>query len=55
MTAAANAELERDAPEQQAFEKTPTARSDARSVRAAKAVPTWHATIPANVIVVAWR
>ena len=26
-----------------------------RSVRAAIAVPTWHATIPRNVIVVAWR
>ena len=34
---------------------TPSARNDARSVRAANAVPTWHATIAANVAVVACR
>ncbi len=35
--------------------KKPTCRNDARSVRAASAVPIWQATIPANVIVVACR
>ena len=35
--------------------RRPTERRDARSVRAAKAVPTWQATMPAKVIVVAWR
>lgn len=30
-------------------------RSDTRSVRAAKAVPTWQATIPRKVVVVAVR
>ena len=34
---------------------TPTERSDARSVRAAKAVPIWQATMAKKVIVVAWR
>jgi hypothetical protein len=34
--------------------RTPTWRSDARSVRAANAVPIWQATMPRNVIVVAW-
>ena len=34
---------------------TPTERSEARSVRAAIAVPIWQATMPANVIVVACR
>jgi hypothetical protein len=33
----------------------PTSRSDADSVREANAVPIWHATIPANVAVVASR
>jgi hypothetical protein len=37
------------------FVRNPTDRSDARSVRAASAVPTWHATMPAKVIVVAAR
>ena len=35
--------------------KTPTERSEARSVRAANAVPICPATIPTNVIVVACR
>ena len=35
--------------------KTPTERSEARSVRAAKAVPIWPATMPRKVIVVACR
>ena len=34
---------------------TPIERSDARLVRAANAVPTWQAVMPANVIVVAAR
>jgi hypothetical protein len=33
--------------------RTPIERSDARSVRAANAVPIWPATIPKKVIVVA--
>jgi len=37
------------------FVKSPTERSEARSVRAATAVPIWQETIPANVIVVARR
>ncbi len=37
------------------LEKTPICRSEARLVRAAKAVPTWQAVIPAKVIVVATR
>ena len=35
--------------------KTPTERSETRSVRAASAVPTWQTTIARKVIVVAWR
>ena len=37
------------------FVKKPTERSEARSVRAANAVPIWQATMPAKVIVVACR
>ena len=37
------------------FESTPIEPSDACVVRAAKAVPTWQAVIPAKVIVVAAR
>lgn len=29
--------------------RSPTRRSEARSVLEAKAVPTWHATMPTNV------
>ena len=47
-------ELEGDAPEQQAVaENTPIERSEARSVRAANAVPIWPTTMPRKVIVVA--
>ena len=35
--------------------KTPTDRSEARSVRAAKAVPIWQTTIEKKVMVVASR
>ncbi len=37
------------------LERTPIERSEARSVRAAKAVPIWPMTIPRKVIVVACR
>ena len=37
------------------FVKTPTERNEARSVRAANAVPIWQATMPRKVIVVACR
>ena len=35
--------------------KKPTARREAASVRAARAVPTWQAAMPAKVIVVAFE
>ena len=35
------------------FDSTPMLNSEARSVRAAKAVPIWQATIPTKVTVVA--
>jgi hypothetical protein len=47
--------LRGDPGEQSGSEKTPTDRSDARSVRAAKAVPTSARTKDRNVIVVACR
>jgi hypothetical protein len=37
------------------LDSNPMENREARSVRAAKAVPIWQATIPAKVIVVAWR
>ena len=46
-------ELEGDAPEQQGLLNAPTERSEARSVRAGKAVPIWPAIMPRKVIVVA--
>jgi hypothetical protein len=41
--------------ESRLFEKIPISLNEARLVRAAKAVPTWQAVIPAKVIVVAAR
>ncbi len=43
-------------PEQPSgWKKTPISRGDARLVRAANAVPTWQAVMPAKDIVVATR
>ena len=43
------------APSRYRLENTPTERSEAWLVRTANAVPTWQATMPSQVTVVAWR
>ncbi len=53
MSAAAKAISNRMPQSRSGLRGTPTERSDARSVRDANAVPIWHATMPANVMVVA--
>ena len=51
MTAAANTSSKAMPHSSSRFENGPIERSDARLVRAANAVPTWQAVMPANVIV----
>ena len=53
MTAAAKANSKRIPQTSSLLEKIPISRSEARLVRAAKAVPPWQAVSPAKVIVVA--
>ena len=53
MSAAANTSSNAIPSSSRRFEKKPIDRSEAWSVRAANAVPTWQATMPAKVIVVA--
>ena len=48
-------QLDGDPGQQHRLVNTPTDRNEAWSVRAANAVPTWHATMPSNVMVVACR
>jgi len=55
MTAAAKANSKRIPQRSRLLEKIPISLSEARLVRAAKAVPTWQAVIHAKVIVVAAR
>jgi hypothetical protein len=48
-------EFEEDAQSSIGLVNRPTERREAYSVRAARAVPTWHVTMPAKVMVVACR